>query len=320
MSSIGSVDPFWEAATANSNFCELDYAITRYVAEFINTLTNLVYSKSNIRHSRPPKSLQEARGRYPAHAPILGPHSRWTVFWRIPHDYEVSHADEYVEPNLRSHSYSVYMTNQWSTVDDLAMHFATIPVLHRVLTVNSTRRTSIISAWILACALATLLMFHMVTDELVLHAVCFGVMVTVVGARTMQLVGQRTAPGSEARRSIWGIVRFAAFIFNLGFYLWILDQWACKPLQNARSILGLSLGFVLELHGWWHIFTAIGAYLFIAVVTSSSRERIIASLTTLRGLRVGLRGRCLLGEGRRITIRKSECKDRFLEHGGAARV
>jgi dihydroceramidase len=164
-------------------------------------------------------------------------------------------------------------------VDDLAMHFATTPVLHRVLTANSTRRTSIISAWILACALAALLTFHMVTDELVLHSVCFGVMVTVIGARTMQLVGQRTEPASEARRRILGVVGFAAcmsfptfflfpflkrarvtmsylfvshiiVIFNLGFYLWILDQWACRPLQNARSILGLPLGFVLELHGW----------------------------------------------------------------------
>ncbi|KAJ0420977.1 ceramidase [Aspergillus carlsbadensis] len=146
------------------------------------------------------------------------------------------------------------------------MHFATTPVLHRVLTVNSTRRTSIISAWALALALAALLTFHMVTDELILHSVCFGVMVTVIGLRTMQLVGSRTVPGSSARHRIWGIVRFGAFIFNLAFYLWILDQWACKHLQRARSILGLPLGFLLELHGWWHIFTAMGAYLFIAVV------------------------------------------------------
>ena len=28
------------------SFCEEDYAVTRYVAEFVNTLTNLVYGMS----------------------------------------------------------------------------------------------------------------------------------------------------------------------------------------------------------------------------------------------------------------------------------
>ncbi|KAL2796588.1 alkaline ceramidase family protein [Aspergillus keveii] len=244
MSLIGSADPFWGAATANSNFCELDYAITRYVAEFINTLTNLVYIIYAIRGLRNLYKKPEVDT------------LRTLPYWGL------------MAVGLCSGAFHMSLKYHTQMMDDLAMHFATTPVLHRVLTINSTRRTSIISAWILACALAALLTFHMVTDELILHSVCFGVMVTVIGARTMQLVKQRTAPASdsEARRTIWGVVRFAAFIFNLGFYLWILDQWACKPLQNARSILGLPLGFVLELHGWWHIFTAIGAYLFIAVV------------------------------------------------------
>lgn len=36
---------FWGPPTSACNFCEEDYAVTRYVAEFINTLTNLAYSE-----------------------------------------------------------------------------------------------------------------------------------------------------------------------------------------------------------------------------------------------------------------------------------
>ncbi|KAL3487391.1 alkaline ceramidase family protein [Aspergillus germanicus] len=213
MSLIGAVDPFWGAATANS----------KYVAEFINTLTNLVYIIYAIHGLRNLYRKPEVDT------------LRTLPYWGL------------MAVGLCSGAFHMSMKYHTQMMDDLAMHFATTPVLHRVLTVNSTRQTSIISAWILACALAALLTFHMVTDKLILHSVCFGVMVTVIGARTMQLVKQRTEPGSEARRRIWGV-------------------WACKALQNARSILGLPLGFVLELHGWWHIFTAIGAYLFIAIV------------------------------------------------------
>lgn len=37
------ISPFWGAPTANSNFCEEDYLVTRYIAEFINSLSNLAY-------------------------------------------------------------------------------------------------------------------------------------------------------------------------------------------------------------------------------------------------------------------------------------
>ncbi|KAH8671014.1 ceramidase-domain-containing protein [Xylariales sp. PMI_506] len=34
---------FWGTPTSMANFCEEDYAVTRYAAEFINTISNLAY-------------------------------------------------------------------------------------------------------------------------------------------------------------------------------------------------------------------------------------------------------------------------------------
>ncbi|CAG8900352.1 unnamed protein product [Penicillium egyptiacum] len=146
------------------------------------------------------------------------------------------------------------------------MHFATTPVLHRVLTANSNRRDSIVIGIVLGSILLFLVTFHMITDELVLHSVSFVGTVTVIGVHTIRLVNDRTLPGSATRRKIWGMVRFGAAIFNLGYWLWLVDQWACGFLTKAREAIGLPYAFILELHGWWHICTGIGAYIFIAVV------------------------------------------------------
>lgn len=35
--------PFWGATTAKSNFCEEDYAVTQYIGELINSVTNVAY-------------------------------------------------------------------------------------------------------------------------------------------------------------------------------------------------------------------------------------------------------------------------------------
>lgn len=106
------------------------------------------------------------------------------------------------------------------------MLFATTPVLHRLLTVHSARRESIILAILLGSLLAALIVYHVMTDELVLHFVSFGAMVVVIGLKTMQLINARTKANSAARRKIWGIVRFGAGI-------------SCEPsiLVSFRKVL-----------------------------------------------------------------------------------
>lgn len=99
------------------------------------------------------------------------------------------------------------------------MQLTTTPVLHRVLTVNSSQRTSTAIAILLGVLLVSFATFHVITDELILHSASFVISVTVIGIRTMQLIKLRTEPGSAARRQIWGIVKFGAGRF---IYLQVL--------------------------------------------------------------------------------------------------
>ena len=90
------------------------------------------------------------------------------------------------------------------------MLLTTTPVLHRVMTVNASRRLSILVGVGLSLGLFGLVAVHVITDELILHSVAFVVSVTVIGVRTMQLITTRTLKDSAARRQIWGMVRFGA--------------------------------------------------------------------------------------------------------------
>ncbi|KAB8264610.1 alkaline phytoceramidase [Aspergillus pseudonomiae] len=249
MNAIDSADSFWGSSTSRANFCEIDYAVSRYIAEFVNSLTNVVYSKiPEVIYGL--YGLRQLRRKADTHGDSL----RALPYWGL------------IAVGLCSFAFHLSLKYHTQMMDDLSMHFATTPVLHRVLTANSNRRDSIVVAIALASMLLFLVTFHVITDELVLHSVSFVGTVTVIGVHTIRLVNSRTLPGSAARRQIWGMVRFGATIFNLGYWLWLIDQWACGFLTKAREAIGLPWAFVLELHGWWHICTGIGAYIFIAVV------------------------------------------------------
>jgi dihydroceramidase len=51
-----------------------------------------------------------------------------------------------------------------------------------------------------------------------------------------------------------------------GYVLWNIDIHACSELRAFRNFVGMPLGFVTELHGWWHIFTGLGVYYYIVFI------------------------------------------------------
>lgn len=53
---------------------------------------------------------------------------------------------------------------------------------------------------------------------------------------------------------------FGIGIFLFGYFLWNLDIHFCDSVRATRRDWGMPYGFVLEGHGWWHIFTGLGVY------------------------------------------------------------
>ncbi len=104
-----------------------------------------------------------------------------------------------------------------------------------------------------------------------MHGLLFGVSIIVVGAKTRSIIAQRVSDPwvkKEVRRLVW----WGAGSFAFGWACWNVDYHACGTETEVKRWIGMPLSFLGELHGWWHIFTGIGAYIFIALVEYLTSE------------------------------------------------
>jgi dihydroceramidase len=59
--------------------------------------------------------------------------------------------------------------------------------------------------------------------------------------------------------------------------LWQLDFIFCSELTAWKRAIGMPWGFLLEFHGWWHVLTAVGAYVFMVMVDSLTQDTVVLS-------------------------------------------
>lgn len=71
------------------------------------------------------------------------------------------------------------------------------------------------------------------------------------------------------------IILTLTVIFATGYGIWNIDNLYCGTLTAAKRSIGMPWSFALELHGWWHIFTGVGAY----ICESTPRIPVLLSLS-----------------------------------------
>lgn len=180
------------------------------------------------------------------------------------------------------HSTNLYYT-QWA--DDLSMLFATATVLHRVYTFNKTPKETIIWGGALAGFLIGFSIYHCIADEVVFHGLIFAAMIVIVGVKTRGIIA-KTVTDPFVKKEVRKLVWYGTGSFALGYLFWNIDFHGCghhtpgfangkggdTGLTALKRWIGMPLSFLFELHGWWHIFTGIGAYIFIALVEYLTSE------------------------------------------------
>ena len=98
-------------------------------------------------------------------------------------------------------------------------------------------------------------------------------MILTVAFRTRTLIRTRLPPtATKIRSQVTALAALGFFVFVFGFFLWNIDMHACGTLTALKRRIGMPASFLLELHGWWHFFTGVGAYIFIALVEYLTHE------------------------------------------------
>jgi len=158
---------------------------------------------------------------------------------------------------------------QWC--DDLSMLVAVATVMHRVYTFDTSSATTVVSGLGLTAALTLFSIWHCVTDEIVLHSIIFGIMICLVGIQTRSIISHRVLDPA-VRKEVTKLATWGGIIFVGGYGIWNLDNAFCGFLTETKRDIGMPWSFLFELHGWWHIFTGVGAYIFIALVEYLTSE------------------------------------------------
>ncbi|KAM0563074.1 hypothetical protein ACHAPJ_001920 [Fusarium lateritium] len=135
---------------------------------------------------------------------------------------------------------------------------------------------------------------HMVMDEFLLHATTFGLGIYVIATRVLRIIPQQVRD-PVTRKKFQNIATLGLASFGLGYIVWLIDEFACRYLTSARHVVGLPVAFLLELHGWWHILTAIGGYTAVAVIDLVTTQEVTDDPTHLFAWPVPLAMRLMSG-------------------------
>ncbi|KAL5331084.1 hypothetical protein ACEPPN_000613 [Leptodophora sp. 'Broadleaf-Isolate-01'] len=175
--------PYWGETNAQANFCEEDYILTPYIAEFINTLTNITYLIYAFHGIRNNANRKDAVWR---NLPYLG----------------------IAAVGFGSAIFHATMKNYAQWCDDLSMLVAVATVVHRVFTFDKPLSTTVITGAAIVGTMTVFSAWHCITDEITMHSVLFAVMIVIVGLKTRSIISMRVKDlivAKEVRKlATWG--------------------------------------------------------------------------------------------------------------------
>ncbi|ORY13772.1 alkaline ceramidase-like protein [Clohesyomyces aquaticus] len=233
----------WGPPNSNQNFCEEDYVITHYIGEFVNTLTNLTYIIYGIHGIRRVQRKDDG-----------GVFSTLALpYWGL---ISVGVLSGYYHATLKYHS---------QMGDDLSMLVAVGSLCHQILTFKKPAAERLRTTILFLGILIPVSVYHCWADEILVHVLTFGILVIFVGREIRRLIRERVK-NVDAKRKLRGLSTFGTGCGLLGYFVWNIDQHLCGHVTAFKRHVGLPLGFLFELHGWWHVLTGIGAYVGMAIV------------------------------------------------------
>jgi dihydroceramidase len=85
-------------------------------------------------------------------------------------------------------------------------------------------------------------------------------MIAIIGLKTRSIISARVS-NPQVRHEVHKLTTWGSIIFVTGFVIWNIDNAICSSLTGWKRSIGMPWSFLLELHGWWHVFTGAGAYI-----------------------------------------------------------
>lgn len=232
-------EPYWGPPSATIDWCEENYLFTPYIAELINSLTNIGFILLAIHH---------------IYSTFKNKHGLLYIFISL----------GFASVGIGSFMFHSTLWYEHQLMDELPMVWVTAIPFGYIWGWNKPEPYHLI--WNIGTLLITSLFTYIyifIYRNPIFHQVFYAILNFGVIYKTIKTI-QLVIPDEKVRKNQYKLLIFAFSLFIFGFFIWNLDNLFCQYLINWRhNYLGWPLGFLIEGHGWWHVFTGLGIYYFI---------------------------------------------------------
>lgn len=225
-----TADGYWGKITSTIDWCEENYVVTNYIAEFWNTISNIVMIV-------PPVFLAVLALKQKLEARL--------VMCNI----------SLLMVGVGSWCFHMTLLYSMQLLDELPMIWGTSFLVYSFVEITSP--PSYQNRWLqiflaVYCIIVTAV--YLLIKDPIFHEAAYGLLVICLVIVSFRVIRQceHNLP----------LVISGIFIYLFGFILWNIDNNFCPQIRKVRQDLG-SLGPVSQLHAWWHLLAGIGTYLAI---------------------------------------------------------
>lgn len=244
----GPVEGYWGEVSSTIDWCEENYVVSKYVAEWSNTITNSTFV-------------------------ITALYSTYCAYRNRLEFRFILIGIGFALVGVGSWLFHMTLQYHYQLLDELPMIYATcIPTwsilceTEETLTKNGkssplTRQLSVgITISAIVALLSWIYLFFKIPE---IHQTVYG-FVTVLVVLMSGLLTHKFVSDKVAKKSLYQCMSIGIVTFLAGFISWNLDNQFCSYwIHVRRTVLELPLGVLLELHAWWHILTGTGIYYYI---------------------------------------------------------
>lgn len=149
--------------------------------------------------------------------------------------------------------------------DDLSMFLLAGALLQPIYSVNQAPSVRFLVSAGLILGIGCISVIYVRSGNILIHTIAFISMVTFMWPRSLYLIHRMGRSDQEKKRMMKSFKR-ALWTLVAGYAFWSVDLEFCLNLRAVKDKIGAPLSWPLELHGWWHILTALGASHFIKLV------------------------------------------------------
>lgn len=222
---------FWGQPTATLDWCESNYEVTYFIAEFWNTLSNLFMIVPPI----------------------------WSMIVAYKDGIERRYMLCYIflsMVGIGSWCFHMTLIYEMQLLDEIPMVWGTLvliyvltPVVYPKLEGNSTVTLALLLYGL------TLTSIYLIFKHPLIHQVGYALLMAI--ALYLDICIIRTLPCDTS------LFYTAVALYYTGFAVWNVDNLFCAQLADLRSHLPVIFKPLTQLHAWWHCLAGYGSYVHI---------------------------------------------------------